>query len=70
MQNINLCHEHCSGRNLHIVAKFKVLQESYCLCHTYVPIHLKAHIGNWVSWVDIPNYILSDDVQSRCLTSE
>ena len=49
------------------MAKLEVLEESDGLCHTYVPIHFEAHIGNRVSWVDIPNCILSDDVQTWSL---
>jgi hypothetical protein len=59
-----LCHEHCSRRDFHVVTKFEVLQESYSLCHAYVPINLKAHVSYWISRIDVPNYILCDNVQS------
>lgn len=58
----DLSHEHGSRRDFHVVTKLEVLQKCDGLCHTYVAIHLEAHIGNWVTWVYIPNYILSDDV--------
>lgn len=51
------------------MTKLEVLEEGDGLCHTNVSVHLEAHIGNRVSWVDIPNYILSDDVQTWSLLS-
>lgn len=51
------------------MAKLEVLQEGDCLCHTNVSVHFEAHVGNRISWIDIPNYILSDDVQAWSLLS-
>jgi hypothetical protein len=64
----NLCHEHCSRWDFHVVAKLEVLQKGYGLCHANVAVHLEAHVSNRISRVDIPNYILSDDVQAWCLS--
>ena len=58
-----LCHEHCSGGNLHVMAKLEILQECDSLCHTNVSIDLEAHVCNWVSRIDVSNDVLSDDVQ-------
>jgi hypothetical protein len=52
------------------VTKLEVLQKGYSLCHTYVAIHLETHVCDWISGVDIPNYVLSDDVQAWCLPLE
>lgn len=63
----DLCHEHCSRWNFHVVTEFEVLEEGDSLCHTNVSIHLKAHVSNRISWVYVSNNVLGDDVQARCL---
>ena len=70
-QDTNLCHEHCSGRNLHVMTKLEVLQKGDPLFHAYVAIHFKAYVGNRISWIQIPNNILCDYIQGwRLLTNE
>lgn len=58
----DLCHEHCSGWNFHIVTELEVLKEGNCLCHTYVTINLEAHISNRISRIDVSYDIFCDDV--------
>lgn len=52
------------------MAQLKVLEECNCLGRTYVPIDFEAHVGYWVSWVDVAYYVLGDDVQAWCLVME
>lgn len=66
----DLCHEHSSRRDFHVVTKLEVLQECDGLCHTYVAVHFEAHIGDWISRVDVPYYVLSNDIQAWCLYSK
>ena len=49
------------------MAKLEVLQKGNPLLHTDVSIHLKAHVGNWISRIQIPDDILRDHIQSGCL---
>ena len=64
LEEVNLSYEHGSRRNLHVVAKFEVLQKGDPLFHTYVSIHFKAHISNWVPWVYVPNDIFCNHIES------
>lgn len=59
----NLCHEHCSWRNLHVVPKLEVFQKSDPLLHAYVSINFKAYVSNWISWIQIPDNVLCDHIQ-------
>lgn len=62
-QDANLCHEHCSGRNFHVVPKLEVFQECNGLLHAYVSINFEQYVGNWISWIQIPDDVLCDHIQ-------
>lgn len=49
------------------MSEFKVLKESNRLRHADVTVHLEAHVSDWISGVNVPDYILRDDIQSRRL---
>ena len=42
------------------MTKLEVLQKGNPLFHTYVAINFEAHVGNRISWIQIPNNILGD----------
>ena len=58
----NLCHEHCSRRNLHVMSKLEILQEGDPLFHAYVPINFKTYVGDRISWINVPDDILCDHI--------
>lgn len=60
-----LRHEHCSWRDLHVMSELKVLEERNGLRHAYVSVDLEAHVRHRISWINVSNYILRDDVQAR-----
>ena len=63
----DLCHEHGSGRDLHVVTELEVLQESDGLRHADVTIDLEAHVCHWISRVHIPYDVFRYYVQARAL---
>lgn len=49
------------------MSKLEVLQKGDPLLQTNIPIHLKAHVSYWVSWIYIPDNVLHDHIQAWCL---
>jgi len=62
-----LSHEHDSGRDLHIVAKFQVAREVEGLSRDDGAINLEDHNGNGPSGNDVTGNELGEDVESQLL---
>ena len=52
------------------MAELEVLQKGNPQFHTSVPIRFKQYVCNRISWVDVSNYVLCDNIQGRCLLSK
>lgn len=67
IENKYLNHEHGFGRDLHVVAKLKILEERDGLCHAHIPVSFEDHVGYGEAWHYVPHYVLRYDIKSRCL---
>jgi len=66
----NLCHEHGSRRNLHVMTKLEIFQEGDTLFHANVSVHFKAYVSNRKSWVQVANDIFCYHIEAWCLLAK
>lgn len=63
----HLDNKHGFGRDLHVVAKLEISQETNGLHHAGISISLESHICNWLARVHVTNDQLSNHIQPRLL---